>query len=342
YELSKHPVTRAWSTRPRTYAVLRMLGCGIDDDVAAEFIDEKLEDVTIPYTNHYLPSTLRNDEDLSRRFLELQQFVLSDPQYMKASNFSQNSKVWHRHIRDGDVYFEDLEKLGEGGSARVARVQHRLSGEIFARKIIWRGHNISEQRTRLVEFQQELQALKRIRHRHLITCIGSYTDKSCFALLMSPVADYEMKYLLRKPDPLSPEEVVCLRNAFGCLATAIAYLHANQIRHKDIKPGNILVREGTVYLCDFGLARDWSEEDHSTTSGPVGRYTKRYVSPEVINEERRNELSDIWSLGCVFLEMISVLKKKTLDEMDRFLASTGTYNKEFWSNPDGIKRYMRE
>jgi serine/threonine protein kinase len=56
----------------------------------------------------------------------------------------------------------------------------------------------------------------------------------------------------------------------------------------------------------------------------VNGMTPRYCSPEVANHEARNTLSDLWSLGFVFLEMIATLKGETLQYMDDFLRQCGT------------------
>jgi serine/threonine protein kinase len=87
----------------------------------------------------------------------------------------------------------------------------------------------------------------------------------------------------------------------------VCYLHENRIRHKDIKPQNVLVKGYQVFLTDFGISLDWSELNQSTTSGPAIR-TLHYCAPEVADFMPRNSLSDVWSLGCVFLEIWTALK----------------------------------
>lgn len=56
----------------------------------------------------------------------------------------------------------------------------------------------------------------------------------------------------------------------GCLSGGLAYLHGQQIKHKDIKPANILVNNGSVLLMDFGLSTDFSNSGISTSYGPTG------------------------------------------------------------------------
>lgn len=67
----------------------------------------------------------------------------------------------------------------------------------------------------------------------------------------------------------------------GCLISAIAYLHDEKIkiRHKDLKPSNILLSAENLWLSDFGSATDFSLLSHSATDNERG--TLRYFSPEV-------------------------------------------------------------
>ncbi|KAL2197842.1 kinase-like domain-containing protein [Corynascus similis CBS 632.67] len=98
-----------------------------------------------------------------------------------------------------------------------------------------------------------------------------------------------------------------LHTYFGCLAQAVAYLHRRsvQIRHKDIKPDNIVIDDfGLPVLTDFGLSKHFEIGQDSV--GPTPK-TLKYADPEAMHEERRDERSDIFSLGCVFLEMATVL-----------------------------------
>jgi serine/threonine protein kinase len=79
----------------------------------------------------------------------------------------------------------------------------------------------------------------------------SYTDPKFFALLMSPVGEYNLNEYYNVARG-SPDKLSLLRSFFGCLANALQYVHSIKIRHRDIKPQNILVRGDKVFLTDFG------------------------------------------------------------------------------------------
>jgi len=136
---------------------------------------------------------------------------------------------------------------------------------------------------------------------------------------MSPVAECNLFEYYERVLP-SNNEGTALRSFLGCLASALAYLHRTTIRHRDVKPTNILVRDNKVYLADFGISLDWEDLTGSTTNTYTVR-TIRYCSPEVINFEPRNTSSDIWSLGCVFLEIYTVLKGRTMDDLRQHMGA---------------------
>lgn len=120
---------------------------------------------------------------------------------------------------------------------------------------------------------------------------------------MVPIAECDLHTFLER-DTLKPADFECIRQSFGCLCAAIIYLQEQCIRHKDIKPQNILVYGSKVYITDFGLARDWTGKSKSITTGVVDGLTHEYAAPEVLEAEPRGSSSDVWSLGCVFLDMV--------------------------------------
>ncbi|MCJ1437109.1 hypothetical protein MMC27_006494 [Xylographa pallens] len=120
-----------------------------------------------------------------------------------------------------------------------------------------------------------------------------------------------------------------LRRMFGCLANALEYIHeSGMIAYKDLKPENILVTHDKVYFTDFGTSHDLSEVIHNEgTSHTAGDQTgtHRYYAPETDSFRHGREV-DVFSLGCVFLEMLTVLNGFTLLESDKYI----TANRPRW------------
>lgn len=81
----------------------------------------------------------------------------------------------------------------------------------------------------------------------------------------------------------------------------------------DIKPQNILVKDGKVLFADFGLSKDFAELEglNSTTEGYTPK-TPMYAAPEAIHQRQRRYSADVFSLGCVYAELASVLARKSV------------------------------
>jgi serine/threonine protein kinase len=170
----------------------------------------------------------------------------------------------------------------------------------------------------------------------MVKC-ASYTDPKYLGLLMLPVADCNLSdYYDIVHD--SVEKLTVLRTFFGCLTEALRYLHECRIRHKDIKPKNILVKGDQVFFTDIGLAIDWQDSTAFTTTGPYS-VTREYTAPEVLAGASNSTSTDIWSLGCVFIEMFSVLKGSTVDALRCFLGpQPGVDNSE--PQPDRPREWL--
>jgi serine/threonine protein kinase len=211
-----------------------------------------------------------------------------------------------------DLYFRESIKdsLGAGGYAGVEKVVHKISRDVFARKYYDAAGDDGYYRTH--QFLTEVKIIKRLSgHHHIIEYIESYRTGNQLCLILLPVADSRdlATYLRRirsRPAPTSLELKVLLR-ATGCLASALAFIHKKNIRYKDIKPENILIHQGTVVFTDFGTAIDGADYA-TTTDGILIGSSPRYDAPESAPGAPRDFKTDIFSLGCVYYEILSVLE----------------------------------
>ncbi|KAF2014172.1 kinase-like protein [Aaosphaeria arxii CBS 175.79] len=165
-----------------------------------------------------------------------------------------------------------------------------------------------------IKAENEVELMKRnsLRHNHIIAYLGRYKlkgDPDRLYVMSYPVAKYNLKQLLEAPleGPAKDEREIYLRRYFSCISEALNFLHSNKVKHRDIKPENILIdKSNTVLLTDFDLSKQYSNTE-IISQGPASR-TIMYSPREVADAKlRKGMASDVFSLGCVFLEMTSVI-----------------------------------
>ncbi|KAH0565162.1 hypothetical protein GP486_001440 [Trichoglossum hirsutum] len=318
-----------WSKTPRLYIVLRTIGkLGVLD----ELIDDGFNDLWLPLSAEHIANySCLSETD----FLTAQRTVLTDVVALERGR--------HQNLDLNVVPLESEGYLGRGSYGVVQKVSH--FAQVFAQKTIWRQVNFSTHRENMNSFKKELEALRRLNHRHIVELKGSYTDQLRAALLMKPVADCNLAQYFERAQNATGQDAVgrrsAIRSFFGCLTDAVAYVHKSQIRHKDIKPTNILVHGTKVILTDFGTSRDWSDMSRSATTGPIETGTREYRSPEVAKCKPRKSSSDIWSLGCVFLEMVTVLKGRRVEALKEHMRKE-TESQLYWCNLVSVERWIRQ
>jgi len=224
-------------------------------------------------------------------------------------------------IREGDdclcddssqLPYKLLKNLGHGRSAIVEMVEDVNTGSVYARKR-FSIYGLRSKRKSI--FDNEIKIIRRLSpHHHIIRVFATYVTRREVGLILHPVADKgDLETFLHEIREDKAAELShthrskVLKSAFGCLASGLAFMHGQKIRHKDIKPHNILIHQGSVIYTDFGYSLDHSIIGGGTTDGRPDAFTRRFCAPEVSDYDPRNAKSDIFSLGCVFMEILSVL-----------------------------------
>ncbi|CAI6342501.1 unnamed protein product [Periconia digitata] len=319
------------SHMPRTYIVLRSLGqLNLFDDL----VSSGFSDYSFPVNEKDVPKCV--PQDSRKSFLDAQKLVLT-----KALDLEKGERGSHCYFVDEDpIPLTSKGILGQGAFGQVDKVVSLVTFKTYARKRILRRSLYARQRKKDVElFINEIEIMKSKKHQHIVEFVGSYTDAKYIGLLMTPAAEMDLAtYLTRINTTQYPE----LRTFFGCLICALEYLHSHGVRHKDIKPRNILINCGNVMFADFGLSLDFTDATGSTTESVVHGMTPRYCAPEVASHEPRNTSSDIWSLGVVFMEMIVALKGRNLEYMNMFFDQHGTGEPFIRMNAKALTEFITE
>jgi serine/threonine protein kinase len=186
---------------------------------------------------------------------------------------------------------------------------------------------------------------------HIIRYVKTYKRGDEFGALITPAATTNLMSLLSRccQQAIYRQQLVpVLLRAFGCLSYSLAYIHNDkETRHRDIKPHNILYhrtqqREEEFLWADFGLAKNFSQSSDSATRGPF-EGTDEYAAPEALEHASHGRSADIFSLGCVFLEILGVILTATLDrEMPGSIRRLAPYHLNISRTENWVDDQIRE
>ncbi|OQR84973.1 calcium-dependent protein kinase [Achlya hypogyna] len=205
--------------------------------------------------------------------------------------------VRHTVVADIADVFEFHEELGKGSFGRVCRATSRRSGKTWAVKIVDLGNALDKS-----SLLNEISIVKRLQHPNIVRMIASYEDSKHMYMVMQLIPGHELfDYLYKSNRTFSEAEV---RKLILCLLRAVAYLHSNQITHRDLKLENLLLENEnqptSLKLCDFGLSKFFKKGERMQKS--LG--TIDYVAPEVLDGDY-NEKCDLWSVGVLCYELLT-------------------------------------
>ncbi|KAG6655793.1 LEAF RUST 10 DISEASE-RESISTANCE LOCUS RECEPTOR-LIKE PROTEIN KINASE-like 1.1 isoform X1 [Carya illinoinensis] len=197
----------------------------------------------------------------------------------------------------------DIEKeLGDGGFGTVYYGKLRDGREVAVKRLY--EHNYK----RVEQFMNEVEILTRLRHTNLVSLYGCTSRHSRELLLVyeyipnGTVADHV------HGDRATPGSLTWPTRMSIAIetASALAYLHASDIIHRDVKTNNILLDNNfSVKVADFGLSRLFPTDVTHVSTAPQG--TPGYVDPEYHQCYQLTSKSDVYSFGVVLIELISSL-----------------------------------
>jgi len=196
-------------------------------------------------------------------------------------------------------HYEVREVIGRGGCGIVLKAFDKKLERIVAIKIM--APELAATSPARKRFLREARATAAIRHENVV---------SIYAVEEQPLPFLVMEYidgetLQQRIDRTGPLDVPSVLRIAQQIAAGLAAAHDRGLIHRDIKPGNILLEDGTDHLkiTDFGLAR--SADDASMTQSGVIAGTPLYMSPEQAQAQEIDQRSDLFSLGSVLYVMCS-------------------------------------
>lgn len=221
--------------------------------------------------------------------------------------------------------YKGVAELGSGAMGTVFKARDTRLKRFVAIKILKKG---TLDASKIQRFQREARAAGRLSHNSLVTVYDfGVTENGDPYLVMELVEGKTLSACIEEYERLSAEFVLAIAVQ---IARGMAYAHENGVVHRDLKSSNIvlfsdLTGEEKIKIIDFGISRLLSDDGEAgkltATNAILG--SPYYLSPEQAAGQDGDEVSDIYSLGCILYEALSgrvpyngdsfleVIKKKT-------------------------------
>jgi len=228
------------------------------------------------------------------------------------------------------------EEIGSGTYGRVYMAQCKTTGKIFAAKVA--KIRDEEDKKHAEKQQHELDIIKDLRHRHIVACLGHEFSNKCLYIYLEYVPGGSLRRMLNDFGICNShmvsvgdtdgtgvhtgrgalEEPLLIKATRG-IAKGLNYLHRREppVVHRDLKGANVLVDLNfCVKLADFGCSK---RDDMTQSFSKVGSI--HWVAPEVLQNGGHGRKADIWSLGCVVIEMATAADPWGSDAFDNIYAA---------------------
>lgn len=184
--------------------------------------------------------------------------------------------------------------------SNVYLAESEREARLVVLKLLRQVPDVSEKQSTFDRFLQEYEIIRNVEHPNVVRIyeLGIADDHAFIAMEFFPAGDLRTK-LRRGMKPT--DSLGILRQ----MAAALDAIHTAGILHRDLKPGNVMMRsDGSIALIDFGLAKQLSLEAEITATGEIFG-TPYYMSPEQGHGREVDARSDIYSLGVIFYEMVT-------------------------------------
>ena len=204
--------------------------------------------------------------------------------------------------------------IGQGSFGSVYLALHAITGELLAVKQVEMpsdtGSQVDNKKKGMVDaLKREIGLLKDLQHPNIVQYLGSSSDDDHLNIFLEYVPGGSVAAMLNQYGPLREP---LIRNFVRQTLTGLAYLHGREIIHRDIKGANVLVdNKGRIKISDFGISKR-VEASSLLNSGGKGHQHRPslqgsvfWMAPEVVKQTSYTRKADIWSLGCLVVEMFT-------------------------------------
>ncbi|XP_059845367.1 mitogen-activated protein kinase kinase kinase 1 [Hypanus sabinus] len=205
--------------------------------------------------------------------------------------------------REGVEWFKG-QQIGLGAFSSCYQAQDVGTGTLMAVKQVTYVRNTSTEQEEVVQtLREEIRMMGHLNHPNIIRMLGATCEKSNYNLFVEWMAGGSVSHLLNKYGAFKEQVII---NYNEQLLRGLAYLHENQIIHRDIKGANLLIDSTgqRLRIADFGAAARLASK--GTGAGEFqGQLlgTIAFMAPEVLRGQQYGRSCDVWSVGCVIIEM---------------------------------------
>ncbi|KDR19401.1 serine/threonine-protein kinase Nek8-like [Zootermopsis nevadensis] len=155
---------------------------------------------------------------------------------------------------------------------------------------------------------KEAELMSQLNHPNIIYLHECFVSNRVLCIVMEYAMGGTLDEFLRKKDGILMEQVEVVY-MFSQMVLGLHYIHQQGVLHRDLKPSNILLKpvgvEIVIKIADFGISKIL-ESRKTKLSSVLG--TPSYLAPELCEGQPYNKSTDIWALGCVLCEMMTLKK----------------------------------
>ncbi len=245
---------------------------------------------------------------------------------------SLNDHLSHAIAEDGEEPDEELDSflkgdswdnvkwmqgalIGQGSFGSVFLALHAVTGELMAVKQVEvpsnTGSHLDKKKESMVAaLKREIDLLRDLQHENIVQYLGSNSDDEHFNIFLEYVPGGSVAAMLNSYGQLQEP---LIRTFVRQILTGLSYLHGRDIIHRDIKGANVLVdNRGKIKISDFGISKRVEASallQPAKNGGHIHRPSLQgsvfWMAPEVVKQTSYTRKADIWSLGCLIVEMFT-------------------------------------
>lgn len=202
-------------------------------------------------------------------------------------------------------------RIGAGSFGTVVLGMDPLTGELMAVKQVPIPHGNSKQnevqRSMIEALHREMLLLKELNHENIVRYYGLSSQGNFLNIFLEYIPGGSVQLMLQLYGPF---EEPLIRNFTRQVLVGLSYLHGMDIIHRDIKGANILIDiKGTAKISDFGISKKVELEEDGDEQKATRRASLQgsvyWMAPEVVKQTTYTKKADIWSVGCLIVEMFT-------------------------------------